>query len=127
MNLHERSVMHGYLIAFLMDYQEWLSQGATEEVWHCFSRSSGLCGQFKKWLSDNGLKREARESYEWMSLLFESQGLSRCYPFHCNSNMEHPTAKSGEDEYFAEAYTNLAHRNQRRLAWVEGMINGQIS
>lgn len=127
MNLHERGVMYSHLIDFLKDYQKWLFYGALEYNGCVFSRGAGLCGQFKQWLSDKGLKHEARESYEWIGLLFKSQGLSRCYPFHFNPNLEHPTVKSGEAEYFAEAYADLSYTNPRRLAWVEGMISGQIS
>lgn len=126
MNLHKSSVMYGHLIDFLKDYQQWIFYGAHEHNGCLFKRGAGLCGQFKQWLSDTGLKEEARASYEWLGLLYHSQGLSRCYPFHFNPNVEHHTARSGEVEYFSEAYANQAYTNPRRLAWVAAMINGEL-
>ena len=118
--------MKELLIQFLRDYKEWLAQGALEDDDLCFTRGAGVCGQFKQWLLDNGLRKEARESYDWLGVLYRHQGLSRCYPFHFDA-LKVGSQKNGEAAYFNEAYANKTHLNPRRLAWVEGMINGTIS
>lgn len=101
--------MSAHLKAFLADYIEWVDAGASDGK--PFRRDEGLCRTLEDWMFGQGSTQyDADEAVFGLMTEFESDGLSRYYPF------------GGATRYHDDRLNYAMHLNEARIAWVRAKV-----
>lgn len=104
--------MHPLIKRFLMDYQEWLDNGASEPH-YLFDRGSGLCVQLGKYLRRQPISEETVDAL--------CKSFTRLLP----DNDTNLPFNVDVLDYMMECSDGRCHLNRSRINWIKSQLESK--